>query len=116
MNKSSKERIQDKIDLLHDLRERDIRALDIPEQMLESDLDKEIAYRESNRSFESTESVLSDIRNGLLRLEQKVEEEKKPLTYIENDKLFCSFCNTALSDISEENEDGGEASDSAVSG
>lgn len=76
MNKAIKERVQGKVDLLHDLRERDNRALPEPEHMLESDLDKEIEYRESNRSFESTESVLSDIRNVLLRLEQYMNEKK----------------------------------------
>jgi hypothetical protein len=72
VNKKIKDTLQDKREALTLLREKDRRDEKDPEQMLESELDKEISWRTDPNRYETSESILKEIHNAIDRIERKM--------------------------------------------
>lgn len=78
-NKFVEKRIAEKRDTVYLLRERDERALKDPDEMLETELDKEIEWRENPNRFETTDSIIKSIHAILLKMEKNDAERLKIL-------------------------------------
>lgn len=68
--------LQEKKELLTLLRERDRRAEKDPDLMLESDLDKEIEWRQDPNRYDTSDTILKLIYEVIKRVENKVSNSK----------------------------------------
>lgn len=74
--KKQSEILQEKKELLALLRERDRRAEKDPDLMLESDLDKEIEWRQDPNRYETSDTILKLIYEVIKRVDGKVSNSK----------------------------------------